>query len=97
MKLRKRKTVLILICLFNLFQALDSKNHLRKTWEEVVKYDKSRITDPDEKDAVEKCEDSDYKYFIHFVTGNNVIYDKGYNRDNAVSYIFIIFCFRSLL
>ena len=92
MKLRKRKIVFILICLFNLFHALESdtesKNHLRKTWEEVVKY-VYQYHDEDEKNSLERCEDSDYKYFIHFVTGNNEIFEKLINKDNAVSYIFI--------
>ena len=95
MKLRKRKTVLILICLFNLFQALESetesKNNLRKTWEEVVKYDKSG-RDSEERESLEKCEDSDYKYFIHFVSGNDVTFEKYINYDNAVSY-FSLFLF----
>ena len=92
MKFRKRKTVLILICLFNLFHVIESvvesKNHLRKTWEEIVKYDKSGRGD-EERESLEKCEDSDYKYFIHFVSGNNVTFEKYINKDNAVSYIII--------
>ena len=60
-------------------------SHLRKNWEEVVRYDSSHITDTEEKKSLEKCEDSDYKYFIHFVSGNDVTFERFINKDNAVS------------
>lgn len=58
--------------------------NLRKLWDETIKYDiSSRNTD--ERESIEHCRDSDYKYFIHYVAGQNYTFNQFINRDNAVS------------
>ena len=58
--------------------------NLRKLWDETIKYDiSSRNTD--EIESIEHCRDSDYKYFIHYVAGQNYSFSQFINRDNAVS------------
>ena len=93
MKFRYKKALLILICLFNLYQALEpnkkTNNRLRKTWVEEVKYE-YHYNDSAERESLEKCEASDYKFFIHFVAGDDVVFEKYINKDNAVSKIVII-------
>ena len=44
------------------------KGHLRKIWEEDVPFDKKNLKEG-EKDDIKHCEDSSYKYFIFFVSG----------------------------
>ena len=64
------------------------KVHLRRIWEEDVPFDNTRKDD--EKNSIEKyCENSGYKYFSHFVSGNNYEFKnmKTYiNEGNAVSF-----------
>ena len=36
-------------------------------------------------ESIEHCRDSDYKYFIHYVAGQNYTFNQFINRDNAVS------------
>ena len=81
---------LILSFLFNLVRSNTlnrySKNKHRKLWDEEIRYDSSGMSS-EEKEAMEKCENSDYKYFIHLATGNIVTFEKYVNRDNAVNII----------
>ena len=82
---------LITLCFFNFLikktiTTLPEANY-RNLWEEKVKYNSTGRSD-EEKESLEKCENSDYKYFIHFVAGNNVIFEKYVNKDNAV-YIYL--------
>ena len=66
------------------------KNNLRNLWDETIKYDDSQ-RDTEEIDSIDHCRDSDYKYFIHYVTGQNYTFSQFINKDNAV--INIIFYF----
>ena len=50
------------------------KEHLRNLWNEDVKYDDSN-RDPEERKSINHCRNSDYKYFIIYVSGYN--YDFG--------------------
>ena len=96
MAIRKKQLtnfgLILFIYLFNLNNALINKsknNRFRKLWDEEIKYDSSGRSS-EEKESLEKCENSDYKYFIHFVTGNNVTFEKYVNKDNAVKINYII-------
>ena len=60
-----------------------SKNKLRKLWDETIRYESSEMND-EKKEAMEKCENTDYKYFIHLVTGSTVTFEKDVNKGNAV-------------
>ena len=63
-----------------------SKNKLRKLWDETIRYESSEMND-EEKEAMEKCENTDYKYFIDLATGKTVTFEKVINIDNAVNII----------
>ena len=59
--------------------------NLRKLWDETIRYDISSRSNTDDRESIENCRDSDYKYFIHYVTGQNYTFNQFINRDNAVS------------
>ena len=72
---------IILITILNLthennhnFTTKNLKEHLRNLWNEDVKYDDSN-RDPEERKSINHCRNSDYKYFIIYVSGYN--YDFG--------------------
>lgn len=72
---------IILITILNLthenkhnFITKNLKEHLRNLWNEDVKYDDSN-RDPEERKSINHCRNSDYKYFIIYVSGYN--YDFG--------------------
>ena len=48
-------------------------------------YDYSQRTDKGDKDSIENCENTDYKYFVQYVTGYNVTFEKNLNEKRAVS------------
>lgn len=56
---------------------------MRYLWDETVKYDSSLKT-KEEKESIEHCRSSSYKYFIHYVEGLNYTFNQFINRDNAV-------------
>jgi hypothetical protein len=58
----------------------------RRLWEETVKYDVTYRDDEEDKKSIELCNNSDYKYFIQYVTGHNTTFDKDINKEYAVSY-----------
>lgn len=64
------------------------KHNLRKLWEEEVKFDDSVIKDDEERESLEHCRDSNYKYFIHHVSGEIFTFSQFINKDNAVRYFF---------
>ena len=66
---------------------LKNKNTLRKLWNEDIDEGLYRKIDSDEKDSIKHCKNSDYKYFIYYVTGQNYTFDEYINYDNAVSNI----------
>ena len=59
--------------------------NLRKLWDETIRYDISSRSNTDDRESIEHCRDSDYKYFIHYVAGQNYTFNQFINRDNAVS------------
>jgi hypothetical protein len=59
---------------------------LRRLWEETVKYDTTYRDNEEDKNSIELCNNSDYKYFIEYVTGHNTTFDKDINKEYAVSY-----------
>lgn len=72
---------IILITILNLthenkhnFITKNLKEDLRNLWNEDVKYDDSN-RDPEERKSINHCRNSDYKYFIIYVSGYN--YDFG--------------------
>ena len=65
------------------------KGHLRNLWEEDIYYDDSK-RESEEKKSIKHCRNSDYKYFIFYITGQTYNFSKKYiNEDNAVSFIYI--------
>ena len=63
------------------------KGHLRKLWNEDIDEGLYRKIDSAEEDSIKHCKNSDYKYFIYYVTGQNYTFDQYINYDNAVSNI----------
>ena len=61
-----------------------SKNNLRELWDETIKYNDNLRKNKDDRDSLEHCRDSDYKYFIHYVAGQTYTFSQFINRDNAV-------------
>jgi len=60
-----------------------SKNiSLRKLWNERIEYDDSGRT-PEEKESIEHCVISDYKYFIFYTTGQTYEFKEYINEGNA--------------
>lgn len=75
--------VLLIFSLLILTESSYIKN-LRKLWNEKVDYDDSKRIG--EEDSIAHCRNSNYKYFIHYVTGENYTFNKIslINQDNAV-------------
>ena len=55
-------------------------------WDETIPYDESHLGDTEKKDF-KHCKNSDYKYLIYHVTGENYTFtqEENMNYDNAVS------------
>lgn len=64
---------------------LQEKSNLRFLWEENIEYD-TTYRDSEELESIQHCKDSDYKYFIQYVTGHNVTFDKNYSSKDIVSF-----------
>jgi hypothetical protein len=68
------------------------KGNLRRLWEEEVPFNYNDITDPDEKKSIKKyCKNSGYKYFSHFVSGNNYEFKGSLIGGNAVSFEILLY------
>ena len=91
MKQNKKFSFLILfmfLLLINLSEeniVSNIKKNLRSLWDETIKYDVSQ-RESTERESIEHCKDSDYKYFIHYVAGENFTFNQFINQDNAVRY-----------
>ena len=48
-------------------------------------YDSSQRTDKGDIDSIENCENTDYKYFVQYITGYNVTFEKKLDGKRAVS------------
>ena len=91
--MKKKKTFSFLILfmfllLINLSEeniVSNIKKNLRSLWDETIRYD-TTYRNSDEKESIEHCKDSDYKYFIHYVAGQNYTFNQFINKDNAVRY-----------
>ncbi len=59
---------------------------LRLLWDETINYDTTYRDDEEDKKSIEVCNNSDYKYFIQYVTGHNTTFNKNINMEYAVSY-----------
>ena len=75
--------------MFQNFENQNKKFSLRHLWDETVYYDASQRS-TEEKESIEHCRDSNYKYFIHYVGGLNYTFKQFINRDNAVRIIIFI-------
>lgn len=78
----------IIIFSFFILAKSTSKISLRQLWNEDIEYDDSNRSD-EEQDSIAHCRNSDYKYFIHYVTGEKYTFSKLslINQDNAVRII----------
>ncbi len=47
-------------------------------------YDTSSRTDKDDLDSIEICKNTDYKYFIQYISGYNTTFDRYIDTDRAV-------------
>ena len=52
-------------------------------WDEYIPYDTSSRSDSGDKSSIRNCQDTSYKYFIHYVAGHEVTFEKFINHDNA--------------
>lgn len=59
------------------------KSLLRHLWNEDIDYDVSGRTN-DEKESIKHCINSDYKYFISYITGQYYEFNEYINKGNAV-------------
>ena len=73
----------LLIITFTVTNSIESsKITLRKLWNERIDYDDSQRT-PEEKESINHCVNSDYKYFIFYVTGQTYEFKEYINEGNA--------------
>ena len=85
------KLFILLICFypFNFFEILTKfleKNNFRNLLDTKINFDKSTRNYNDDLKSIENCENSDYKYFLEYITGHNVTFDKNINNETAVSF-----------
>ena len=64
---------------------LPQKLNLRVLLDENIEYD-TTYRDNEELESIQHCKSSGYKYFIQYVTGHNVTFDKNYNTKDIVSF-----------
>lgn len=92
MKFKHLRLILLLICFESLYSFeiikniksnLLKNNFLRSLIE--IKVNLNNRTDEDDLDSIENCKNSDYKYYLQYVTGNEIIFDKDIDIERAVS------------
>ena len=96
------KILLLLICFgyISIFEMniIDIKNikinflekyNLRFLYSSKVEYDSSSRTDKDDLKSIENCEKTDYKYFVEYISGHNITFDKYVEKERAVSKLYI--------
>jgi hypothetical protein len=66
------------------------KNNLRVLWDNTIEYDTSNRYDED-LESIKQCKNSEYKYFIQYVTGHQVTFDKAIETKYAVSLLKLLF------
>lgn len=67
-----------------------NRNNLRVLWDKSIDYDTSNRYGED-LESIKQCKNSEYKYFIQYVTGYNVTFDKAIETKYAVSLINLIY------
>ena len=63
------------------------KGNLRRIWEEEVPFDESKVKD----EEIKYCKNSGYKYFSHFVSGNNYDFKGSLIPGNALSFEILLY------
>ena len=61
------------------------KKNFRYLLDTKVNFDKSTRTDKEDLKSIENCENSDYKYFLEYITGHNFTFNKDIDIERAVS------------
>lgn len=93
MKFRNLRIILLLICFQSLYtfeiikkikSNLLKNNFFRSLIDIKTNYEKTR-TDEDDLDSIDTCKNSDYKYYLQYITGYNVTFDKDIDIERAVS------------
>jgi hypothetical protein len=86
----KGKYIIIILLLFNIIQNVNNKNsnttekkRKRLLLDLDINYDSSNREGKD-KESIEICQNSDYKYFINYISGYNITFDKDIEQDGAV-------------
>ena len=94
MKYKYLKLFFLLICFysFNIFGISNyiktnfiENNNFRYLLDTKVNFDKSTRPNKEDLKSIENCENSDYKYFLEYITGHNVTFDKDIDTERAVS------------
>lgn len=66
------------------------KYNLRSLLGDDINYDTSTRTDKDDIESIENCQNTEYKYFIQYISGYNVTFDKDIDTDRSVRNKYII-------
>ena len=61
------------------------KYNLRFLYDSKNDYDTSSRIDKDDINSIENCQNTDYKYFVEYISGHNVTFDKDIEKERAVS------------
>ena len=99
----KIKLALLLICFYylNIFEIsiirlkkikndILEKTNLRFLLDTKINYDTTQRKNKKDLDSIKNCEKTDYKYFVQYITGHNVTFDKEIDKSRAVSVIYNI-------
>ena len=85
----KVKYIILLILLFIKIQTVKPKSSnnigkkLRFLLDNTINYDSS-LREGADKESVENCKNIDYKYFINYISGYDITFDKNISIDGAV-------------
>ena len=66
------------------------KYNLRSLLDNDINYDTSIRTDKNDRESIENCQNTEYKYFIQYISGYNVTFDKDIDTDRSVKNKYII-------
>lgn len=100
MKNKFWKFVIFLICFYSLDIFKITKFFKINTFEEynirfllddtTINYDISNRENKEDIESIKNCENSDYKYFLNYITGYNITFDKTIDQSRAVRNKYII-------
>ena len=95
MKNKYLKLVVLLICFYYLdilkiskfvkINFLEEYNLRFLLDDTAINYDISKREDKEDLESIKNCENSDYKYFLHYITGYNITFDKNIDKSRVVS------------